>query len=260
VAPPSEVWTKVATASTSAVLLDEDSTEAHTSLAHLKAAQDWDWTGAEQEFVRAIKLNPRYSTAHHWFAMSCLAPLGRLSEALEELLLAQALDPISSIVARDIAVIHYYQREYDLALDQCDHTIEQNPHFSLAYWTLGLVQEQRGDFEEAIAAFQRAIQLSPPSPRILGALGRTLAMAGREDEAIQIMKELDELSLKRYISPFDLALICFALKRDEEGFERLGKAYADRCFEVITIKVDPRLEKESKDPRFKALFQQLRLP
>jgi tetratricopeptide (TPR) repeat protein len=163
-------------------------------------------------------------------------------------------------VARDIAVIHYYQREYDLALDQCDHTIEQNPHFSLAYWTLGLVQEQRGDFEEAIAAFQRAIQLSPPSPRILGALGRTLARAGREDEAIQIMKELDELSLKRYISPFDLALICFALKRDEEGFERLAKAYADRCFEVITIKVDPRLEKESKDPRFQSLFQQLRLP
>jgi TolB-like protein len=244
VAPPSEVWTKVATASTSAVLLDEDSAEAHTSLAHLKAAQDWDWIGAEQEFLRAIKLNPRYSTAHHWYAMSCLAPLGRLTEALEELLLAQALDPISSIVARDIAVIHYYQREYDLALDQCDHTIEQNPHFSLAYWTLGLVQEQRGDFEEAIAAFQRAIQLSPPSPRILGALGRTLARAGREDEAIQIMKELDELSLKR----------------EEEGFERLAKAYADRCFEVITIKVDPRLEKESKDPRFQSLFQQLSLP
>jgi serine/threonine-protein kinase len=192
--------------------------------------------------------------------MSCLTPLGRLTEALEELLLAQALDPISSIIARDIAVIHYYQRDYDLALDQCDHTIEQNPHFSSAYWTLGLVQEQRGDFEESIAAFQRAIQLSPPSPRIVGALGRTLARAGRVEEAIEIMKELDELSQKRYISPFELALICFALKREEEGFERLAKAYADRCFEVITIKVDPRLEAESKDPRFAALFQQLRLP
>ena len=260
VSPPSEVWTKVATNATSAVLLDEESAEAHTSLAHLKAAQDWDWSGAEQEFLRAIKLNPRYSTAHHWYAMSCLTPLGRLTEALEELLLAQALDPISSIIARDIAVIHYYQRDYDLALDQCDHTIEQNPHFSSAYWTLGLVQEQRGDFEESIAAFQRAIQLSPPSPRIVGALGRTLARAGRVEEAIEIMKELDELSQKRYISPFELALICFALKREEEGFERLAKAYADRCFEVITIKVDPRLEAESKDPRFAALFQQLRLP
>ena len=120
--------------------------------------------------------------------MRCRAftPLGRLTEALEELLLAQALDPISSIIARDIAVVHYYQRDYDLALDQCDHTIEQNPHFSSAYWTLGLVQEQRGDFEESIAAFQRAIQLSPPSPRIVGALGRTLARAGRVEEAIEI--------------------------------------------------------------------------
>jgi TolB-like protein/tetratricopeptide (TPR) repeat protein len=260
VSPPSEVWTRVATNATSAVLLDEESAEAHTSLAHLKAAQDWDWVGAEQEFLRAIKLNPRYSTAHHWYAMSCLTPLGRLTEALEELLLAQALDPISSIVARDIAVIHYYQRDYDLALDQCDHTIEQNPHFSSAYWTLGLVQEQRGDFEESIAAFQRAIQLSPPSPRIVGALGRTLAKAGREDEAIGILKGLDELSQKRYISPFELALIAFALKRPEEGFERLAKAYQDRCFEVITIRVDPRLQEEAKDPRFAALFQQLKLP
>jgi tetratricopeptide (TPR) repeat protein len=176
------------------------------------------------------------------------------------MLLAQALDPVSSIVARDIAVLHYYLRDYEMAMEQCDHTIEQNPHFAAAYWTLGLVQEQRGDFDESIAAFQRAIELSPPSPRILGALARTFARAGRSEEALRILRELDELSTRRYISPFEQALTYFALDRVDEGFERLTKAFQDRCFELITIKVDPRFDSVKKDPRFTSLFQQLGLP
>ncbi len=70
-----------------------------------------------------------------------------------------------------------YRREFDAALAQCDHTIALNPHFAPTYFTLGCIQEQRGDFEEAIAAFQRAVQISPRTPRMLGALGRTFALA-----------------------------------------------------------------------------------
>ncbi len=257
---PSEVWTKTASNAATAVLLDEDSAEAHTSLAHVKSTQDWDWAGAEQEFKRAISLNPRYSVAHHWYTTTCLVPLGRLEEGLEELLLAQALDPISSIVARDIALMYYYNRDFELALEQCDHTIEQNPHFSPAYWTLGLVQEQRGDFDESVAAFQRAIQLSPPSPRILGALGRAFAMAGKEEEALRILRELRGLAKKRYISPFELSLIHFALGQVDHGFEWLTKTYQDRCVELMSIRVDPRFESVADDPRFIKLFSQLGLP
>ncbi|HEV2444414.1 MAG TPA: hypothetical protein VGS58_00770, partial [Candidatus Sulfopaludibacter sp.] len=95
---PAEVWTKTASNAAWAVLLDEYSAEARASLAHVKATQDWDWLGAEHEFQRAIGLDQRYPTAHHWYAVSCLAPLGRLDRALEEMQLAQALDPISSII------------------------------------------------------------------------------------------------------------------------------------------------------------------
>lgn len=259
VSAPAEVWTKAATNAAQAVLEDDNSSEAHTSLGHVKATQDWDWAGAEREFRRALELNPRNATAHHWFAVSCLAPLSRLDEGFEHILTAQALDPLSSIISRDIALIYYYQRKYDLALEQCDHTIEQNPHFSAAYWTLGLVQEQRGEFEEAIAAFQRAIELSPPSPRILGALGRTYAKAKRRDEALGILHELDQLSKRRYISPFELSLIYFALKRTDEGFEQLSKAYHDRSFELIAIRIDPRFDSVRDDPRFVELFQKLGL-
>lgn len=257
---PAEVWTKAAANAAQAVVVDDECSEAHTSLAHVKATQDWDWAGAEREFLRALSLNPQNATAHLWYGVSCLASLGRLDEALSEAKLAHALDPVSSIVARNIALIHYYQRNLDLALEQSDQTVDQNPHFSAAYWTLGLVQEQRGELDEAVAAFKRAIELSPPSPRILGALGGVLAREGRREEAFSILRKLEELSAHRYISPFEPALINFNLGRRDEGFDLLTKAFADRSFEIITIHIDPRFDGIRNDARYKALFRKLNLP
>jgi serine/threonine-protein kinase len=257
---PAEVWTKAASNAAWAVHHDENSAEAHTSLAHVKSTQDWDWLGAEQEYQRAIALDPRYPTAHHWYAMSCLTPLARLDQACEELMLAQALDPISSIIGRDLARIYYYKQDYDAALEQCDHTVELNPHFSPAYWILGLVQEQRGDFDESAAAFQRAIQLSPGSPLMRAALGRTFALSGKREDALRILGELHELAEKRYVSPFELAALYFALENTDQGFQWLAKAFQDRCFELICLRVDPRWESLRGNPRFHKLFEQLGLP
>jgi TolB-like protein/Flp pilus assembly protein TadD len=256
---PADVWTKAASNSAWAVLQDENSAEAHTSLAHVKATQDWDWLGAQQEFKRAIELDSRYPTAHHWYAVSCLAPLGRLTEALDEMMLAQALDPVSLIIARDVAVVYYYERDFEAALDQCDHTIELNPHFAPAYWTLGLIQEQMGDFDESLAAFQRAIQLTPNSPRMRAGLARSLAMCGKNKEAQEILVELQSLSEKRYVSPFELASVHFALGQADIGFEWLKKAFQDRCFELISINVDPRFDAIKSDSRFTPLHRQLGL-
>jgi len=257
--PPSEVWTKTASHAAWAVLQDEQSAEAHTSLAHVKSTQDWDWVGAEAEFLRAIGLDTRYPTAHHWYATSCLAPQGRLQEALEQMLVAQALDPISSIIARDVATMHYLRRDLSAALEQSDHTVELNPHFPQAYWILGLVQEQRGDFDESAAAFQRAIQLSPQSPRMHAALGRTFALSGKRSEAMRILKELHERAGKRYDSPFDLASLYLALGDRENGFKWLAQAFRDRCFEVLSIKVDPRFDPFREDPGFMQLVTTLGL-
>jgi serine/threonine-protein kinase len=176
------------------------------------------------------------------------------------MLLAQALDPISSIIGRDLARIYYYRQDYEAALEQCDHTIELNPHFSPAYWILGLVQEQRGEFDESAAAFQRAIQLSPGSPMMQAALGRTFALSGKRGEALRILQTLHELAAKRYLSPFELASIHFALDQNEEGFQWLAKAFQDRCFELICLRVDPRWESLRGNPRFRELFEQLGLP
>ena len=257
---PAEVWTKTASNAAWAVLQDEHSAEAHSSLAHVKSTQDWDWLGAEREFQRALSLDARYPTAHHWYAVSCLAPMARLEEARDEMLLAQELDPISSIIARDLARVHYYRQDFEAALEQCDHTIELNPHFSPAYWILGLVQEQRGEFDEALAAFQRAIQIAPRSPIMQAALGRTCALAGKREDAIRILAELHQLAEKRYVSPFELASLHFALEQSDEGFEWLSRAFQDRCFELISLRVDPRWQSLKSNSRFHQLFSRLGLP
>ncbi len=240
-------------------MLDETSAEAHTSLAHVKSTQDWDWAGADREYLVAIALDARYPTAHHWYAMSCLAPMGRLDEALDHLLIAQSLDPVSSIIARDLAVIHMYRRDFDAALDQCDHTIELNPHFSPAYLTLGLVQEQRRDFDESAAAFQRAIQLAPHSPRLHAALGRTWALSGEKNAALKALKKLQAIAKERYVSPFEFASFHFAVGQTDRGFTWLSKACDDRCFELIALKVDPRFDALRRDKRFAAIAKKLGL-
>lgn len=247
---PAEAWTKAASSAATAVMLDADSAEAHTSLAHVKSTQDWDWAGAEGEFQRAISLNPRYATAHHWYAMSCLAPLGRLDEALNEITIAQSIDPVSSIVARDLAVIHFYRRNFEMALEQCDHTIELNPHFAPAYWMLGVIQEQRKDFDESAAAFQRAVHLSPQTPRMHGGLGRTFALSGRRKQALDVLQKLEAYAKERYVSPLEFAWIHFALGDLELGFKWLAKASDDRVFDLISIKVDPRFDRLREDRRF----------
>ena len=256
---PVDAWPRALAAATAAVMLDDLSAEAHTSLALVKATQDVDWKGAEREYLRAISLDPRYATAHHWYAASVLAPLGRLDEALDEMLTAESLDPVSCIVARDIAVIHFYRRDFDTALERCDHTIELNPHFAPAYWLLGVIQEQRREFDEAVAAFERAVSLLPTNPRMFGALGRTLAQSGARKRAAEMIRKLEGLARQRYVAPMDFAWPHLALGDHATGFRWLARAATERCFEMFAINVDPRFDGYRGDARFRPLVKKLGL-
>lgn len=260
VVEPAKAWTKAASLAAAAVLLDGNCAEARTSLAHVKATQDWDWAGAEREFLLAIELDPSYATTHHWYAVSCLVPLGRVDEALDEMLLAQSLDPVSAIVARDLAMVHVYRKDFDAALEQCDHAIALNPHFSPAYWALGFTQEQREDFDEAAAAFHRAIALSPQSPRMQAGLARTLALAGKRALALGLLKKIEAAAKQRYVSPFEFAVVHLALGDEDAGFRWLTKAARDRAFDLIALRVDPRFTSFRNTPRLAPIIKELGLP
>jgi len=237
-----------------AVMLDGESAQARTSLAHAKARAYWNWLDAELDFQKAIRLDPTYATGHHWYARCCLVPLGRLDEARDEVLLAHSLDPVSSIIAREVASIHYYRRDFEGALAHCDQAIELNPHFPHAYFILSLVQEKLGDTDEALAALLRGAQLAHKSPRMIASLGRAQAMAGRPEDALRSLTELDELSHTRFVSTWERAILFLGMKEYDRCFEELQLALQDRFFDLTLLGVDPRFDDLRDDPRFDRLL------
>jgi serine/threonine-protein kinase len=197
---------------------------------------DQDWTGTAPNVSLVPSARPALRDRHHWYATSCLRGAStRRSTGCA----SRSRSTRCRRSWRDIAMIHAYRRDYEAALEQCDHTIELNPHFSPAYWTLGMIQEQRRDLDEAIAAFQRAIDLSPNSPRMHAALARTLALSGRKADALATLRKVEAIARQRYVSPMEFAVVRFALDQPELGFRALSKACEDRAFDVLALKVDP---------------------
>jgi tetratricopeptide (TPR) repeat protein len=258
VLPSHMVRARAKDAAVRAVELDPTLAEAHTSLGHVAATYDWDWELAEREFELAIQLKEYYATAHHWYAITCLMPLRRLDEALLEIERAHELDPISASIARDTGIVLYCRREYDLAASQALRTLELDPSFYEGYWLFGLTCEQRSRLDEACAAFRRGASLSR-SPRLIGALGHSYALMGKRTEALEIVQELAALSLHRYVSPFDTALVYVGLVEKDRAFEWLDKALAQRCYEMVWLKVDPRWDVLRSDPRFISMLNAIGL-
>ena len=222
--PPKEAFSKALAAAERALQIDDMLAEAHASLAHLRI-HHFEWLEAELELKRAIKLNPNYATAYQWYGFY-FAANERHGEAMAAIARAQELDPISLAISTDVGVLYYYARQYDRAIAQYQKTLEMDPSFARAYVTLGSAYGQKGMHEEAISMFQKAIALSRNTARLAG-LGRAYAAAGRKDEALLIVDELNELSKQRYTSAYSVALIYAWLGEIDRSFDCLEAAYAE---------------------------------
>ena len=248
--PPGEVWETAYEAANSAVLLDSELAEAHTSLAHVKATHDWDWPAAGAGFLRAIELNPRYATAHHWYALTCLAPQGRLDEAREEMRLASMLDPVSWSIARDTAVVDFYCRDYESAVAACEQTLDLSSTFASAYWILGLIHSQMGEAEQAVEYLTEAVRLAPDAARMQAAFGWALVQAGQPARARAVLEELTRLSGTRYVAPFDFFTVYLAMGEKDAALAQFAQACRDRNFELMFVTVDPRFEALAREPAY----------
>ncbi|HEX8143688.1 MAG TPA: tetratricopeptide repeat protein [Pyrinomonadaceae bacterium] len=252
---PKESGAKAKAAALKALEIDDSLAEAHTSLAR-RMAFDWDWSGAEREYKRAIELAPNYATAHHWYGIY-LRATGRHAEALTEIKDALELDPLSLIINTDLGTQLYLMWQYDLAIEQFRKTLEIDNNFVPAHFRLGLAYEQKGMLEEALGEFQHTTNLCGGDPEPL--LGHIHAVQGRREEAEKIIDDLKEVSKKRYVSAYGIALIYVGLKEYDLAFEWLEKAYDDRDGGLLTLKVEPLWDGLRSDPRFADLLWRIGL-
>jgi DNA-binding winged helix-turn-helix (wHTH) protein/Flp pilus assembly protein TadD len=247
------------TAALKALEIDGSLAEAHASLAHVKTNYEWDWAEAERRWRKAIALAPEYATAHQWYGIHYLMPMGRLEEAIAETRRAQQLDPLSAVFNAFVGASLYFARRYDEAIEECGKAVDLHPDFGVAHWYLGRAYLQQGRLPEALAELQKAVTLSGASPLMKGTLGVGYALAGDRAAAKRTLDELEKLRAESYASALDIADIHVALGDRERAFRWLDQAAAERSFHLIYLKVWPELDPLRPDPRFKALILRLGL-
>jgi TolB-like protein/DNA-binding winged helix-turn-helix (wHTH) protein/Tfp pilus assembly protein PilF len=258
--PPREKMPLARAAATKALQLDDTLVEAHTTLARVFFAYDWDWPAAEKEFKRAIELNPRYAPAHQWYG-GHLSATGRFREAEAEKKRALELEPLSLIMNFEVGLASYFARDYDQAIDRFRKTLELDANFPPPYTFLAASYEQKGMFEEAMAASRRAMTVTqgPPKALAMAGLAHIYAVSGRKTEALKILAELQSLSEHSYVPATDTALIYAGLGEKDKSFAWLDKAYEEHSFTLSNVKVEPRFDPLHSDPRFVGLLRRIGL-
>jgi tetratricopeptide (TPR) repeat protein len=255
---PKEGYALAKGAVTLALKYDESLAEAHTSLASIKAVTDWDWQGAENEYRKALELNPNYPTAHHWYAAQLLLQ-GRLDQALQEIKKAQQLDPLSLGINKDFAVILLYARDYDRALEQCRKTLEIEPTFGVMSTYIAQIYELKQKYPEATAELEKAHAAAPEDGEITYALGQAYALIGKKDEALKISNELNQPAKQNVFLPKEAAYLYALLGEKEQAVAILQKAAENHYMPVAELKMDPRLAELRKDARVVELLQKIGL-
>jgi TolB-like protein/DNA-binding winged helix-turn-helix (wHTH) protein/Tfp pilus assembly protein PilF len=254
---PADAFPRAKAAATKALALDDNLSEAHTSLAFILDLYDWNWTSAEKEFKRALALNPGYATAHHWYAWHLIV-MGQNGEGIAELKKAESLDPLSLIISADLADALCIARRYDESVQQSQKTIEMDPHFAVAHYELGQALEQKHKQDEAIAEFRRAIDLSGGNPTFESNLANAYAVSGRKEEAMKIVRDLESRQSQDSSTDASIALVYVGLGDNERAMIWLNKAYQARFNPSILMR--PVSDPLRSDPRFQDLLHRIGLP
>ncbi len=256
-APVEEALPKARIAALQALALDESLAEAHSALAMVKEDYDWDWTGAEREYKRAIELNPGNSAAHAFYS-NLLLEVGRLPEALSEARTALRLDPLSALANDNLSALLYFSGEYDQSIDQSRKTLELDSMSPEAHRHLGLAYAQKQLAADAVRELQKAVELSHESKEALAELGYVFAASGNEGNARKILQRLVSPA-DGHVSPYHLAIIYAGLRENNSALAYLEQAVKDRSPGVVHLKVSPLFRELRSDTRFQLLLRHMGL-
>ncbi|HKQ52747.1 MAG TPA: tetratricopeptide repeat protein [Pyrinomonadaceae bacterium] len=253
--PPKPAFEEAKKATDKALEIDDTLAEAHASLAYVREYFEWDWAGADEEYKKAIDLNPNYATAHQWYGMYFMK-LGQFERARRELKRALRFDPHSLIINADLGLPFIFKEQYEAAVEQFRKILEIDTDFIWARFFLGWAYERSGQFSEAIVEFQKA-QLIDNRPEVSAMIAHTYAVSGRRDEATSILNSLLEQAKHHYLSSYYIATIFAGLNDKERAFAWLERACSERNEWLVWLNVDSRFACLWKDPRFPELLKRI---
>jgi eukaryotic-like serine/threonine-protein kinase len=258
--PPREAYRHGSEAIHKALELDETLGEAHSSLGYLDWQYGWDWQAAEREFRRAIDLNPNYVEGHIslvWY----LAWSGRRDEALAEARKIRSIDPAYSLESVDEAGVYYHQRDYKRLTEAGQKAVITNPNFWSAHYYLAVGYEGSGHLEQALAEYQRAVDLSQRNSDPVAGLAHAYAALGKRAEAEKILSEFQRQSKVAYVSPYMIAVVYAGLGQKDKAFEFLETAYQEKSPDIVYfLRADLRVDTLRQEPRFHGLLSHVAFP
>jgi TolB-like protein/DNA-binding SARP family transcriptional activator/Tfp pilus assembly protein PilF len=252
---PREEFAKARAAAERALALDSTLADAHASLAHVLLVYDWDWSGAEREFRRALALDPSYTFARLTLAI-CLWGQRRFDEAIADLDTARLTDPLSPAIPQVLGRIYVSQRKPDLAIRSLKEALQLNPGLDLSYQQLGHAYLQKKMYPEAFDALRHAAALS--GARDSAQLAYAYAVAGQRQEAQRIVRTLVDPSKHRYVPPFHIAVAYAGLGDVDEAFRWLDRSYEEHGSFMGAVKAETAFESLHDDPRWPALLRKVR--
>jgi serine/threonine protein kinase len=257
---PNESAPRMKEAAARALAIDSALAESHLCLARLKYTYDWDWLGGEREFKQTLELNPGYAEAHEQYGLF-LALMGRVDEAIVKGTRALELDPFSLLTNLNVGWIYWCVGQSHGMREQGRKLIEIEPNFFGGHYLSAVEFWWRGMWEQAISGCQMAAALGG-LPIVLSSLGSIYGIVGERDKAQQVLDELAELSSRRYVPRYDVALVYAGLGENDRAFECLDQAYEQREGTLIFVKrvaadLIPGLR---ADPRLADLLRRIGLP
>jgi serine/threonine-protein kinase len=241
-----------------ALELDEALAEAHASLAWSLFIYDWDWEGAGREFRRANELDPRYASAHQWYAFLLMAQ-GRAEEALLEGHTALELDGASVSIRRGLGWLYYYARRWDQARHHLTRAIAMNPTAEESHRILGLTLAFQGQADEAERVLRDALALPAAGAYTVATLGYLLGRAGQRAPAEALLAELEAKAKQAYVSPVAFATVHLGLGDLDRALDWAERAYEERRGWLAYFKVNPILDPLRGKPRFETLVRRMKL-
>ncbi|MBO0888264.1 tetratricopeptide repeat protein [Candidatus Bathyarchaeota archaeon] len=241
-----------------ALMINEGLAEAHSALAAILFNYNWNWGAAEDQFKRAIELNPNYATAHYWYSVLLLTT-GNLKQAIVEAEKAQLLDPLSSVVGIGVIEAYFFSGQYDKAIEECKKYLELDPNFIMARDFLVHLYVQKQFFTEAEREARRLVETSERKGEAAAHLPYVLASSKRTDEARKLFDAIASEAKLNYANATIFITVYSLLGDQDSAFSWAMDALDNGKIAFPSLRFSPDLNDFRADRRYVSLLEEAHL-